>query len=198
MKYIPFILALNIFAFANTTMCYKNNLNDISDIENKKFDGGECKGINTISDMKANNWNIDDIKISQKDDTFSFIYILKKDIKQTNIPTTSTGKIDYDKLSKVVKQNKKQEKLDKSLAHGKRVYNKNCKSCHGTNGKQTPQNTSLAISNFDLETLQSTMRAYSWDEQDKGFAMVMKPYSDLTTPKEIENIYKYLQSINKK
>ena len=106
--------------------------------------------------------------------------------------------IDYTKLSKVIKKEKKKEKNNLSISDGKRIYNKNCKSCHGLKGELNPQNTSLAINKLSLEDFQYIMRAYAWNEQDKGFAFIMKPYSDLTTPTEIKNMYSYLQSINKK
>ncbi len=190
MKLLASILALNIFAFANTTMCYINNIKDISKVESKKFDGGECKGKYSIDDMKAKSWSVDDIKISKKDNGFDFIYILKKDIK-------SSSKIDYDKLSKVVEKNKKEDEKKLIFSNGEKIYKTKCQSCHGSKGELTPQNVSLAINKYDLDTLQDTMRAYTWNEQDKGFAMVMKPYADIVTPKDIKGIYEYLKSINK-
>ena len=37
----------------------------MSTIETTPLDGGLCAGKNTITDMKAKGWNVDDIKISQ-------------------------------------------------------------------------------------------------------------------------------------
>ena len=197
MKYILLILVLNIFAFANTTMCYKNNIIDISDIENKKFDGGECKSKYTINDMKEKNWNIDDIKISQKDNTFSFIYILKRDVnKIVKSLDINNSKIDYTKLNENLNKEKENKEFTKSLIDGKRVYNKLCKSCHGINGEETPYNTSEKLNTMSLDHLKTSIRDYSMDEKDNGFAIVMKPYADSINSNEIENIYKYLQSIN--
>lgn len=195
MKYIVSVLITSIALFANNTMCYKNNITDISLVENEKFDGGTCDGEYSIFEMKAKNWTIQDIKISQKGDKYNLIYILKK---EEIIGISSSNEIDYEKLSKIVKKDKKKEKESLSIKNGKRVYNKNCKSCHGFKGELTPQNTSLAINTLSLEDFQYNMRAYSWGDQNKGFAMVMKPYADLTTKNEINNMFNYLQSINKK
>jgi len=192
MKLLASILALNIFAFANTTMCYINNIKDISTVENKKFDGGECKGKYSISDMKKQSWNVDDIKISKKDDGFNFIYVLKKEILVSNV-----NNVDYDKLNDNIKNIKKEKEKIKNLEIGKRIYIKKCQSCHGDKGELTPYNTSSAINKFDLDTLQSTIRDYTMDERDNGAAMVMKPYADIVSPKDIKGIYEYLQSVNK-
>jgi cytochrome c553 len=169
-------------------MCYKNNWNDISTIEKQSFDGGECNSINSIVKMKKLGWKIKDIKVIPKNDSYDFVYIFNKNtIKEKNI--------DYKQIATQLNDIKKEDKKTKQLEDGKRIYNKNCKICHGTNGKKTPYNTSRAINTLDLEELQSTMRAYSWGEKDNGFARIMKPYAEVTVPNDIKNIYIYLNSI---
>ena len=197
MKLLASILALNVFIFANTTMCYKNNIKDISTVESKKFDGGECKGKYSITDMKKQLWSVDDIKISKKDDGFDFIYILKKETNSLVAPAVSNTKIDYDKLSNNIKKKEEQNNKLKRLSNGKKIYINKCKSCHGTKGELTPYNTSEAINKFDLDTFKRAMRDYSMDEKNNGFAMVMKPYSEIVSSTDIEDIYEYLKSINK-
>ena len=180
MKYIVLLLTFTFTVFANTTMCYKNNIKDISTVEDKFFSGGECNGLNSINDMKKQSWSVDDIQISKNNDGFNFIYILKKDEQiKTVLVNSKTGN-------------------NVNLSNGKRIYKKVCQSCHGDKGELTPYNSSDAINSFDLNTMQRTIRDYSMDEQDKGFAMIMKPYADSVTSNDIENIYKYLKSINKK
>jgi len=194
MKYLICTILFANILFANSTMCYKNKITDVSTVENEKFDGGECNSTYSILDMKKSGWNISDIKISQKNDLFNFIYILKKD---TKVKAISNGKVDYAKLSKIIKEDKQKQEDKIAIKNGKRIYNKNCKLCHGLKAELKPQNTSLAINTFNLEQLQDTMRAYTWNEQDKGFAFVMKPYAEVTTPTDIQNIFKYLKTINK-
>jgi len=197
MKILASILALNIFAFANTTMCYINNITDISTVENKKFEGGECAGKYSIKDMKKQSWNVDDIKISKKDNGFNFIYILKKETKSVVVPTVSNTEIDYDKLSNNIKNKEEQNNKVKSLSNGKKIYINKCQSCHGAKGELTPYNRSEAINKFDLDTLQSMMRDYTMDERDNGSAIVMKPYAELVSKEDIDGIYEYLKSVNK-
>jgi len=197
MKYLISTALVSTIAFSSTTMCYKNNIKDISTVETKKFDGGECMGKYSIDDMKNNSWNISDIKISQKDDKYNFIYILKKQTKSIATPTVVNQKIDYNKINKTLKENKLKNKEIQSLKDGKRVYINKCQSCHGAKGEQTPYNTSAAINKFSLDKLKDTIRGYTMDSYNNGFAIIMKPYADLISDEDLENIYKYLKSINK-
>jgi hypothetical protein len=59
--------------FAQTTMCFKENHNSMATIENTKLDGGECKSTYSIKDMKVKGWNVDDIKITTKEEKYNFI-----------------------------------------------------------------------------------------------------------------------------
>jgi len=192
MKYITLLILYTIVLFANTTMCYKNNITDISTIEDKSFDGGECNSKYSISNMKKNGWIIKDIKISQKDEKFNFIYILSKKSKDA-----LSNNIDYAKLTKVLKSQGKKNNEKLSLQKGQEVYNKVCKSCHGLRGEELASNNSLAINTLSLEQLKDIMRAYSWGEQDKGAGIIMRSYASLVSSYDIDNIYKYLKSINK-
>jgi cytochrome c553 len=194
MKYLVYSALLINMLLANTTMCYKNNIKDISTVEDKKFDGGKCNSTYSITDMKKNKWTIDDIKISKNDkNLFNFIYILKNNETKKVV---SPNKIDYSKLSKVMETNKKIETQKDSLKNGEKVYNMHCKSCHGTKGEKTP-GSSLALNTMSLDDLQYTMRAYRQNEQDKGLAIIMKPYADLIMATEVKEIFEYLKQLNK-
>ena len=83
------------------------------------------------------------------------------------------------------------------MIDGEKVYKNKCQSCHDTKGELTPYNTSAAINTLSLDKLKETLRGYSMDSYNNGFAIIMKPYSELTTSNDIKNIYKYLKSINK-
>ena len=58
---------------ADTTMCFKENHQSMATIENTPLDGGICAGKNTVNQMKAKGWSVDDIKISQTATGMSFI-----------------------------------------------------------------------------------------------------------------------------
>ena len=63
-------------------MCFKENHQSMSTIETTPLDGGLCASKNTITDMKAKGWNVDDIKISNTPNGMNFIYILKTPVSQ--------------------------------------------------------------------------------------------------------------------
>jgi hypothetical protein len=69
------LLLANI-ANAQTTICYKNNLDKPSAIESALLEGGECNGQFNINEMKAKGWNVVDIKVESKKDLLNYTYIL--------------------------------------------------------------------------------------------------------------------------
>lgn len=191
MKYIFYTMIISQLLFSDSTICFKNNWKNLATIEEQIFNGGKCKNIHTITKMKKLSWEVSDIKIIEKNNSFNFIYILKKNnsVKQT---------IDYKEIANNLKINEKNIEIEKNISDGKRVYNLNCKSCHGEIGELEPYNSSVAINTLTIQRFQEVMRAYNWDEYDNGFAMIMKPYAELAMPYEIDNIYKYLQTLKKK
>ena len=59
---------------AQTTMCFKKDVQDLTQLEDIKLNGGECKSAYSLNDMKKDGWEVSDIKINNND----YIYILKK------------------------------------------------------------------------------------------------------------------------
>jgi hypothetical protein len=89
MRLLLSILLFISFSHAVTqkTMCYKQSIGIPSNIESKKFEGGECKGEKSIDDMKNEGWSIDNVKIMGSD----YIYILKKE---------ATKEVSFDRVKK--------------------------------------------------------------------------------------------------
>ena len=112
---------------AKTTMCYKNGWDDPSNIEQQIFSGGECKGSNSIVDMKKLGWKIEDIKLSTKNDSMNYIYIMK----QNSSVSLITPKMSYKKIATTMKKEKEKNKLAEQLLHGEEFYINKCQSCHG-------------------------------------------------------------------
>ena len=54
---------LSSLAFAQDTICYKNNVEKPSLIEDVSLDGGICNSKFSLNQMKNNGWDILDIKI---------------------------------------------------------------------------------------------------------------------------------------
>lgn len=69
-------------AFAQDTVCYKNNVEKPSMIENIALDGGICKGNLSLDEMKKDGWEVLDIKITPTQNKFDFTYyFVKNDTK---------------------------------------------------------------------------------------------------------------------
>jgi cytochrome c553 len=206
LKYILLLITIFTFGFTNTTLCFKNGHADFATIEEQKFDGGECKGENSINEMKTKGWEVSDIKMLQKDEGYNFVYILKKDMVKSNIssstivtPVTNKG-IDYKQLALAVDKQKEENKKEEELQIGERMYKKQCQSCHGKFGELEPNNTSRPINNMSFDNFDDIMYGYKRNDKDydRGFAPIMAPYASLVSPTDVKNIYKYLEKINKK
>lgn len=83
MKYILLASIVVSFSMAQIqkTMCYIENWESPSTVENTKLYGGECNGKKSINDLKKEGWSIDDIQFSPAKKGTSYIYILQKDTK---------------------------------------------------------------------------------------------------------------------
>lgn len=187
--------------FAQTTMCFKENHNSLSTIENIKLEGGECDGKYTLKEMKERNWLISDIKITPKDSSYNFIYILKKpEIKQSqaSVNELKNSVIEEIKNENKMKINKsKNEELNKDILEGKRIYQK-CASCHGQKGEIEAYDTSEALNTLSEDDMKFAINRYTFsNDYGNGNEMIMKQYASNVNSQDIKKIYRYLKSINK-
>jgi hypothetical protein len=65
-------------AFAQETVCYKNNVERPSMIETIPLDGGICEGNISLNEMKNDGWEILDIKIVSSQNKFNYTYYFVK------------------------------------------------------------------------------------------------------------------------
>ena len=193
--------------FADTTMCFKENHQSMSTIENTALDGGLCAGKNTISDMKAKGWNVDDIKISQTANGMNFIYILKTPVSQMATQSNFSGnQADMearimDKLEKKKEAEKKAievKAIQDAAINGEKTYVNKCQSCHGTNGEKNAYNTSRPLKDLSIEDMTVSIRDYKLGNKTSGNAIIMTPYANYVNENDIKGIYSYLQKINNK
>ena len=193
--------------FADTTMCFKENHQSMSTIENTALDGGLCAGKNTISDMKAKGWNVDDIKISQTANGMNFIYILKTPVSQMATQSNFSGnQADMearimDKLEKKKEAEKKAievKAIQDAAINGEKTYVNKCQSCHGTNGEKNAYNTSRPLKDLSIEDMTVSIRDYKLGNKNSGNAVIMTPYANYVNENDIKGIYSYLQKINNK
>ncbi len=193
--------------FADTTMCFKENHQSMSTIETTPLDGGLCAGKNTITDMKAKGWNVDDIKISQTTNGMNFIYILKTPVSQAVSSSNFSGnQADMearimDKLEKKKEAEKKAievKAIQDAAINGEKTYVNKCQSCHGTNGEKNAYNTSRPLKDLSIEDMTVSIRDYKLGNKNSGNAVIMTPYANYVNENDIKGIYSYLQKINNK
>ena len=99
--------------FADTTMCFKENHQSMSTIENTPLNGGACLGKYTVNDMKTKGWSVDDIKISQTATGMNFIYILKTASTVQVTPITTGNQADME--ARIVEKLEK-KKVEEEIA----------------------------------------------------------------------------------
>ena len=197
LKQSLYILACSAILSASTTMCYKKDHVDPSTIESVALDGGKCDGKLSVKDMKKDGYFVDTMKIqnSKSDDGLNYIYIFKKD----SLKAVSTTDL-KSQLKQIREDKEKQKKIDDtkvSVEKGKKLYEYTCMQCHGKDANEEAYNTSKPLSSLTLDDMKVSIRAYGFDEKDNGMAMIMKPYADSLIFKDIENIYNYIQTLNK-
>lgn len=78
-------------ANAQTTVCYKNNWDTPSTIENTPLNGDVCEGKFSLADMKKDGWSVVDIKIDSEQNKLNYKYFLVKNSgNEINNVTRST------------------------------------------------------------------------------------------------------------
>ncbi|MDC0933365.1 cytochrome c [Arcobacteraceae bacterium] len=187
---------------ASATMCYKKEHMDPSTIEKVALNGGECNGTLSVVDMKKNGYQIDSMKIQDGKDGFNYIYVFNKNTQNTMALANTSGIILTDaeltaRLEKI-QEAKKVKKVEKdkvsSVDNGKKIYDTTCKKCHG-DGTIKAYNYTRALKTMTLEEMQISIRDISNGEQNNGMGILMQPYANMITAKEIVDIYNYLNQI---
>lgn len=192
--------------FAQTTMCFKENHNSMSTIESIPLNGGACEGKNSIADMKAKGWQVDDIKISQSEKGMNFIYILKTPSSITDSSTQFTNSADMEarivaKLEKKKEEEIKAKEIKRQIdlaAEGEAFYVKKCQSCHGTNGETKAKGYSRPLNTLSSEEMMHSISGYTNGTYDRGLANIMRPIAGTVTYEIIDKVHAYIQKVNNK
>jgi cytochrome c553 len=198
-KKILFLILSSITLFAETTMCYKENVTSISNIENIKLDGGKCESQNSLNEMKELGWNVDDINVSKNSDGgMNYIYILKNE-KQYN--AADIENIEQKILQKLENRKVEDEKRRieeikiKMSREGKIKYVKKCQSCHGENAELKALGTSRPLITLNLDQMITSIHEYQRHAKDNGNGVVMTPYAKSINERDIKNIYSYILTL---
>ena len=78
MKIIFTLILFLSTIFAQTTLCYKNNILESEIDKNVLLDGGECLSSYSRKDMIRDGWKLTNYKSVQKDDKYNHIFIFSK------------------------------------------------------------------------------------------------------------------------
>ena len=207
---ITLTLLASTLAYSQTTMCFKENHNSMTTIENTALDGGECNGTLNTKDMKANGWNVDDIKITTNNGKYNFIYIFKKNQSQSNFSQVNTNANMTDeqlenrilkrleaKKAKEIKEKEIERVLNNKIA-GKEIYIAKCQSCHGEKGEKAAYNVGNPLKDLSVDDMAHAIGQYT-NRHDYGYGynMVMRPIAANTTKADLAKIKDYLNSVNK-
>ena len=186
-------------------MCFKENHQSMSTIENTPLDGGLCNGKFTVNDMKAKGWNVDDIKISQSPNGMNFIYILKTATTQVSSNFTGTqAQMEANILAKLEKKKEAEEKakVEKELKDAtilaQELYTTKCQSCHGANGEKRAYNTSRPLKDLSAEEMAQSIKNYKVGNVNTINGNIMTPYANFLDTNEIKGIHNYLNTMNTK
>lgn len=189
---------------AATTMCYKKDHIDPSTIETIALDGGKCGGKLSVQDMQKKGYEIDSMKLQDGKDGFNYIYVFKNHTEPIHTSAVAVGAgvaltdaqltARIEKIQEIKKAKIKEEQKISSIDEATKLYNTTCKRCHG-DGSIRAYNTAEPLNSLSLEEMQLSMRDYANGTKDNGMAILMQPYVNLVTKKDIDGIYHYLQSI---
>jgi cytochrome c553 len=191
---------------ADTTMCFKENHQSMSTIENTPLTGGACAGKYTVNDMKAKGWSVDDIKISQTATGMSFIYILKtaSTVTPSSNFTGNQAQMEANIMAKLEQKKVAEEKakveqeIKDSAVIAKELYVNKCQTCHGVNGEKSAYNSSRPLKDLSADDMQESIKNYKVGSVNSMNASIMTPYANFVDYKEIKGINAYLKSINNK
>lgn len=198
-KILLTLLVGSISVFAETTMCYKENIKLVTGIENIKLDGGLCQGKTSLNEMKNDGWKVEDIKMSSSTTGTNFTYIFKKNEKQYTA-------LDMDKLEQKIvarietnriesEKEMLQELKIKMSQEGKAKYIKTCQNCHGEKAELEAFGTAKPLVSLNLEDINLSINQYKSNLKDNGNGLIMSPYARTITTQDIKNIYSYILTL---
>jgi len=187
---------------AATTMCYKKDHIDPSTIESISLDGGKCAGKLSVADMQKDGYQIDSMKLQDGKNGFNYIYIFSKNTQNTMPMASSAGVVLTDaqltaRLEKIQAKQKVEEKKKQTVSSyedGKKLYESKCRSCHG-DGTIQAYNRARPLKNLSVEQMEVSIRRISNGTGINSMSILMKPYADALTSKEINDVYTYLNSV---
>lgn len=84
---------LSSLAFAQETICYKNDVEKPSTVESIPLDGDICNGKLSVNEMKNGGWDILDIKITTSQNKFNYSYYFIKNENGNQAANNTLAKV---------------------------------------------------------------------------------------------------------
>lgn len=194
MKNLIILFVISVSLYASSTLCYKKNYSDVTNIESQIFDGGKCLGKFSIDTMKQSGWAIDQISIKNLDNgNYDFVYILKS----SSVKQVVQENLDYEKLAQKTQEVKEKTEAKNDYNEAVRRYKLHCMSCHGEKGEIESYGTSRKLTVFSKKEFVELMYEYRHGDIDNGNALFMRPSATFTNENIDGYIFDYLQNINK-
>ena len=195
-----------VLATASTTMCFKKDHLDPSNIETTPLEGGECQGMFSVTDMKKQGYNIDDIKITVGGGGMNYMYVFSKQkviIGNANTKAApGTQVLTKEQLKSYLSELKEEEILEQkrkeemgNITLGKEIYTSQCVSCHGEKGELKAYNKSRPLNSLTYEEMEASIGDYEYMKKATMTQSVMKPYASGLTEAKLKGIATYLRSL---
>ena len=202
---ISFFTLLNLNAA--TTMCYKENITDPALSQTTALEGGECLGSKSVEDMQKEGWEINDIKITpSKTSGMNYTYVFKKG--GASLADEQSSMSEEELMARIIEKmemrNKAKKKLQKEeerkaiIARISTFYIENCQQCHGEKGELNAYGVSRPLKDLTLAQLEKGVDKYLFENIGTSTAFLMKPYAQMVTDTQLNDIYLYLESLNPK
>lgn len=193
-------------AMASTTMCFKKDHMDPSNIETIPLEGGECKDMFSVEDMKKQGYNVDDIKITVGNNGMNYMYVFsKKNVIIGNANTKApagTQVLTKEQLKSYLNELKEEEKLEQKrkeimgdITLGKEIYTTTCVSCHGKKGELKAYNVARPLNTLSYKEMEEAMEDYDLDRREGNYVFIMKPYASSLNDAKLKGIATYLRTL---
>lgn len=193
-------------ATASTTMCFKKDHIDPSNIDSIPLEGGECQGMFSVEDMKKQGYNVSDIKITVGDNGMNYMYVFTK---QTVVIGDANTKVEAgvqvltkEQLKEYLSELKEEEKIEQQrkeqlgdIALGKEVYTSQCASCHGNKGEIKAYNIARPLNTLSFEDIENAIEDYDLDRRKGQYVFLMKPYATGLTDAKLKGVAAYIRTL---
>jgi len=196
-----------VLATASTTMCFKKDHMDPSNIESIPLEGGECQGMFSVIDMKKQGYNIDDIKITVGNGGMNYMYIFSKQkviIGNANTKAPAgTQVLTKEQLKSYLSELKEEEKREEKrkeemgdISLGKNIYSSRCASCHGEKADIKAYNVARPLNTLSFEEFENSINDYSMKKKRRtSTEYIMMPYAEGLTEATMRGVAAYIRTL---